>query len=103
MDVGDKVICVDATIRPEALLSVSKMFQEWVVKDSKYTIREFLYNDGIVDGVLLEEISNIPVFIDLLGREQEPAFGLFRFRKLEVEEMEEELEDEFYLEGIFEN
>lgn len=44
----------------------------------------------------LEEVHNFPIFIDLIGREQEPAFRLNRFAKREeagvlVEELEEEL------------
>lgn len=93
MEIGKKVVCIDSAIKGEALLSIAKMFKQWVVKGQKYTIREILENDGIVEGVLLEEIVNDPVYIDLLGREQEPAFGMFRFREIEEEEMEAEMEE----------
>ena len=44
----------------------------------------------------LEEVHNFPIYIKLIGREQEPAFRLDRFAKREgagmlVEELEEEL------------
>lgn len=89
-----KVICIDDLIKPEALMSVAAMYKQWVKKGQIYTIREILDNDGIVEGVLLEEIHNDPVYIHLLGREQEPAFGMFRFAQVEddkVMELEEEL------------
>ena len=90
MEVGKKVICIDDSIKPEALISVSIMYPNWVKKGKQYTVREFLDNDGIVPGVLLEEVENPIVFIDLIRREQEPAFGLFRF----AEEQEAELKEE---------
>lgn len=88
MSPGTKVICVDASIKPEAFFSVVECFQHWVEENKVYTVREFLENDGIVPGILLEEIVNKPIMIKLLGREQEPAFGLFRFRELTEEELE---------------
>jgi hypothetical protein len=91
MSPGTKVICVDASIKPEAFISVIECFQYWVEENKVYTVREFLENDGIVPGILLEEITNKPIMIKLLGRKQEPAFGLFRFRELTEAELEEEL------------
>jgi hypothetical protein len=62
-----------------------------------YTIREILDNNGIVPGLLLDEVHNFPKFFKLINRFQEPAFALWRFRKLnyatssEAEVHEEEL------------
>ena len=39
-------------------------------------------NNGIVTGVLLEEVHNFPKFFKLINRFQEPAFAQWRFRKL---------------------
>lgn len=95
---GDKVICVDATIDPEKSKEIRRDFEIWITKDAQYTIREILDNNGIVTGVLLDEIHNFPKYFKLIDRFQEPAFAQWRFRKLnyasrpaEAEVNEEEL------------
>ena len=96
MKPGDKVICINATIDPEKSEEIRNDFEIWVVKDKEYTIREILDNSGIVTGVLLDEIHNFPKYFKLIGRNQEPAFAIWRFRKLnyatKTEAAEEELE-----------
>ena len=82
MKPGDKVICIDARIDPEKAEEIKRDFEIWITKDKEYTIREILENEGIVPGVLLEEVHNFPKYFKLLGRFQEPAFALWRFRKL---------------------
>ena len=81
-NIGDRVVCVDASMRPEAVEELKRTVPNWVVQDKEYTIRGFQENDGIALGLLLEEITNPLVFIPLLGRVQEPAFAEWRFRKL---------------------
>jgi hypothetical protein len=76
------VICIDARIDSDKSQEIRKDFEIWVTKDKEYTIREILDNNGIVPGVLLDEIHNFPKFFKLLNRMQEPAFALWRFRKL---------------------
>lgn len=93
MQVGSRVVCVDSSVRPEHLESKNKLFQQWVEKENKYRIRDFVFNDDIVTGVLLEEIVNDVVYQPLLKRVQEPAFALWRFR---------ELEDDMVVEEVFE-
>src|ERR1700744_3095666 len=94
---GDKVICIDASIDPEKAEEVKRDFEIWITKDKEYTIREILENNGIVPGVLLDEVHNFPKYFKLINRFQEPAFALWRFRKLnyatatEAEEHEAEL------------
>jgi hypothetical protein len=103
MKVGSRVLCVNASIKADTFFGVIQNFKNWVEKDKIYTVREILDNDDIVPGILLEEISNPPVFIKLLGRTQEPAFAAFRFRELEddkVKELEEELEEVNVLDEI---
>ncbi len=86
--VGKRVICVDDYIQPHMREEITKDFQQWVTKGKVYTIREILENDGIVPGVLLEEIHNKPLyFAKTINRVQEPAFGIFRFDEYEVEEL----------------
>jgi len=94
---GDKVICINATIDTEKSEEIRRDFEIWVTKDQQYTIREILDNNGIVTGVLLDEIHNFPKYFKLINRFQEPAFAQWRFRKLNyatteaAEEHEEEL------------
>lgn len=97
MKVGTKVICVDDSIRPEMVEWQRQYCPNWVKKDSKYTIREFDDNDGIVDGVLLEEVENQPVFLIKWNRVIEPRFATWRFREMEegkqnADVVEEEVE-----------
>lgn len=77
---GDKVVCIDDSIRAEILPTVAKYYREWVKKDEIYTVRDIVDNDGIVFGILLHELKNEPIYIDLVDKVQEPAFGMFRFR-----------------------
>lgn len=92
-EIGDTVLCVDAGIKPEALFAVATHFPEWVKQGTKYTVRGFTDNDGIVEGIWLEEIVNPAIYIKLLGRTQEPAFGLFRFAKSEKASVKSEVEE----------
>lgn len=82
MKKGDKVICVDASIDPEKAHEINHDFEIWLTNGKEYTIREILDNNGIAPGVLLEEIYNHEKYFRLLGRYQEPAFAIWRFRKL---------------------
>lgn len=94
LNVGDRVVCVDDSIQANMANEIMRDFQVWVNKGKKYTIREILDNDGIVVGILLEEIHNMPIYFRLIRKMQEPAFGAFRFKKLEPAMSEEEA-DEF--------
>ncbi len=95
MIVGQKVVCIDDSINPQHFISLTKNFQQWIVKDKVYTIREILHNDDIVTGILLKEIKNKEIYIKLIGRIQEPAFADWRFRELdEFEEVKEEVNTE---------
>lgn len=94
MKPGDKVICINATIDPDKAAEISKDFEIWITKDKEYTIREILDNSGIVPGVLLDEVHNLPKYFKLLGRYQEPAFATWRFRKLNYATQTEAVEAE---------
>ena len=78
---GEKVLCIDDSVKDGVEKFAKSVFWNWVKKDSVYTIREFLDNKGIVTGVLLEEIHNFPIWQPLLHAHQEPAFRLDRFVK----------------------
>jgi hypothetical protein len=94
---GDKVVCINDKIDPDKAEEVKQDFEIWITKDKEYTLREILDNNGIVTGVLLEEVHNFPKFFKLINRFQEPAFAIWRFRKLnyatsqQAEEHSEEL------------
>ena len=94
MKVGTKVICVDDSIRPEMVQWQRQYCPNWVKKDSKYTIREFDDNDGIVDGVLLEEVENRPVFLTKWNRVIEPRFATWRFREMEDDKQNADVVEE---------
>ena len=90
-NIGDKVICIDSGMRPETIEELKKDVPNWVKKDEKYTIRGFNENDGIVLGVLLEEITNTHIYFKLLNKVQEPSFACWRFRKMKPNEVKEEV------------
>lgn len=94
MKPGDKVVCIDASIDADKAAEIKNDFEIWVTKDKEYTIREILDNNGIVPGLLLEEIHNFPKYFNLIKRYQEPAFALWRFRKLNYAEKTEAVEHE---------
>lgn len=85
-NIGDRVVCVDDSMQSHVIEELKKDVPNWVKKDNKYTIRAVLNNRNIVTGLLLEEINNPPLYFDLIGGFQEPAFAEFRFRKLKPNE-----------------
>ena len=92
-DIGDKVVCIDDSIPAHMCEEIENDFEMWIKKGKEYTIRSFNDNDGIVVGVLLEEILNFPKYFKLLGRSQEPSFRLDRFRKREESKVVEKVEE----------
>jgi hypothetical protein len=92
--VNDKVVCIDDSIKPGMETFVKDAYYSWVKKDREYSIRQVLDNDGIVVGLLLNEIYNFPIYQELLKREQEPCFSTTRFRKLESATKEEYFSEE---------
>lgn len=93
-EIGDKVRCINDSIKPGMEAFVYEAYLNWVKKDKIYTIRGFVNNDGIVTGILLEEIINFPIYIHLINREQEPAFAEWRFAKEESANIEISIESE---------
>lgn len=81
--VGDRVVCIDDTIKPHLISNTYLIYKNWVKKDKEYIIREILTNNdtGII-GILLVNVNNKPVFIQLINKVQEPSFAIWRFRKL---------------------
>lgn len=93
-EIGEKVVCKDAAMKPHTIEELTKDVPYWVKKGTQYTVRGFTDNNGIVDGIWLEEIRNPPLFFKLIGRPQEPAFALWRFEKAQPNEIEVEVEQE---------
>lgn len=90
--IGDRVVCIDASMQAHTIEELKKDVPNWIRQDEKYTVRGFNENNGIVLGILLEEITNMPIYFNLLGRAQEPAFADWRFRKMRPNEVESEVE-----------
>ena len=88
MEVGDRVICVDASKLPHTCDELSVDIPNWVVEGRQYTIREIREHDFGAVGVLLEEIRNEAKYFRLIDRVIEPMFKSSRFRKLKPKEVE---------------
>ena len=98
MDIKSKVICIDDSISPEKLQEITQDFPNWIKINNIYTIREILDNDDIVTGVLVNEIINPPKYMRLINKIQEPAFGIWRFRTLLIEDIEHAIATEQVIE-----
>lgn len=96
MKPNDKIICVNSKIDADKIEEISKDFENWIEKGVEYTVREVLSNDGIVTGILLNEVYNFPKFFKLLNRVQEPAFATWRFRKVNKSKISLEIKEEIY-------
>lgn len=94
LNIGDKVICINSSMNLHTVAELRKDMPQWVKEREQYTIRGFHDNDGIVTGVLLEELHNPPRWFQLINKYQEPAFRTDRFRKLEETEIEISIEQE---------
>jgi hypothetical protein len=107
LDIGDEVLCVDSSIKPELRASIMKDYPVWIKEGDKYIIRDILRNDDIVVGILLEGRKNPPLWIPLIKRMQEPAFATWRFVKertaYQIREEEKEKENDLALEEVMED
>lgn len=98
MKPGTEVVCVNDSIKPEQVDWQVKHCPNWVKKGQKYTIRHFDTHDDIVDGVLLVEVVNKPVYCVPFNVFLEPRFATCRFRELEKPDpTREEIETEAYV------
>ncbi len=100
LKIGSKVLCVDDSIKPGKLAFVGYAYPNWIKAGEIYTVREILPNDDIVPGIVLEEIVNPILYVHILGKEQEPAFRISRFRELEDTELAVELEETIGIEEL---
>lgn len=85
---GEKIICTDASGRPDG-------FDYWVIKDKEYIVRRC---EGTLDEgqrVLLVGLKNKSVYIPELGGKAEIGFSVRRFRRpSEMGEIAEEVVEE---------
>ena len=93
-------MCVDDSIKPGKLGFVSYAYPNWIKEGKVYTVREILPNDDIVPGIVLEEVINPLLYVHILGKEQEPAFRLSRFRELDDQELAIETEEVIGIEEL---
>lgn len=98
MTVGKKVICIDDSIKPGKEDFVKYAFPSWIKEGKVYTVRAIVENQGIVPGLLLNEVLNPHIFIHLIKTYQEPAFRLDRFKELDEDNLAENIENELELE-----
>ncbi len=98
MTVGKKVVCIDDSIKPGKEEFVKYAFPSWIKEGKVYTVRALVDNQGIVPGLLLNEVVNPHIYIHLVKTYQEPAFKLDRFKELEEDSLAEDLIDELKLE-----
>lgn len=98
MKPGTKVICIDDSIKEGKEEFVKYAFPSWIKEGKIYTVRAIVDNQGIVPGLLLNEVVNPHIFIHLVKSVQEPAFRLDRFKELEDQHLSESLEEELAFE-----
>lgn len=89
--VGQRVICVDDSLQPHTVEELKKDVPNFVKKGQKYTIRDIVDHDFVV-GVRLEEVTNPIAYFKIIGRAIEPCFASWRFRALQEDEVEVEVE-----------
>jgi hypothetical protein len=93
MKVSSKVRCIDDTVKPGMEEFVANAYQNWVKEGEDYIVRDVFENGGIVDGIVLEGLYNLPIYQSLICAVQEPAFRATRFAELE-EYIEEAITEE---------
>ncbi len=89
-EIGDKVLCVDASMLAHTVEELTVDVPNWVKKGVEYTVRGFANHD-FVTGVYLEEIRNPEKWFNLRGGFYEPAFKMERFRKSVTQRQEAEV------------
>lgn len=92
MKVGSKVVCIDNSMQPHTIEELKKDVPNWLVKGKTYTVREIVDHDFVV-GIRLEEITNPPIYFKVVNKVLEPCFASWRFRELQDNEIEAEIEE----------
>jgi hypothetical protein len=92
MRVGSRVQCVDDSLQPHTVEELKKDVPNFVRKGRIYTVRSIEDLDFVV-GIRVEEIVNPPIYFKLINRAIEPCFASWRFRELQEDEVEAEVEE----------
>jgi hypothetical protein len=88
MKKGAQVICIDDTIDPKLV----SLIPNRPVKDEMYTVREtLLTRNG--RAIQLEELRNPELYDELHQGMFEPSFHIRRFRIVDTEDLQLELEE----------
>ncbi len=95
-NIGDKVVCVDASMQIHTVEELTKDVPNWVKQGQEYTVRGFADYDFVV-GVYLEEIHNPSKWFNSVGGFLEPAFRTDRFRKVKDIKKEISVEQEQFI------
>jgi hypothetical protein len=93
-EIGEIILCCEDYKLPHTREEINKNMPNWVKKGEKYTVRGFNDNNGIVIGILLEEIFNPQLYFKLIDKVQEGAFRTDRFVKLQGDEVTVNVEEE---------
>lgn len=80
-EIGNRVICKNSSKLPHTIQELEVGCPNWVKKGEKYTIRGFNENNGIVLGILLEEVVNPIRYFRLIGKSQKGVLELIDLRK----------------------
>lgn len=91
MKVGAKVVCIDSSMQPHTVEELKRDVPNWIVKGQKYTVRDIVDHDFVV-GIRVEEITNSPIYFKVINKVIEPCFASWRFRELQEDEVEAEVE-----------
>jgi len=92
MKVGTRVICIDSSMQPHTIEELKRDVPNWIVKGEKYTVRDIVDHDFVV-GIRVEEITNYPIYFKVINKVIEPCFASWRFRELQEDEVEAEVEE----------
>lgn len=92
MKIGSKVVCVDASMQPHTVEELKRDVPSWLIKGKTYTVRDIVDHDFVV-GIRLEEIVNPPIYFKVINKVIEPCFASWRFRELQEDEVEAEVEE----------
>lgn len=93
LEIGQRVICINSSKLSHTIGELEADMPNWIKKNEKYIIRGFNENNGIVLGILLEEVVNPIRYFRLIGKSQEGSFRVDRFEKIIEDEVSIEKEE----------
>ncbi len=79
-NINDRIVCIDADF--SMYPTIFEIYQNLPKLQQVYTVREKQFVDGQGYRLLLDEISNAPIYIDAVKGKVEPGFNASRFALL---------------------